>query len=202
LNRQGRKTETGERFTANQVGSYAVIAISRRICAALQMETSSPLGGWASGWNRGDEYIEHIEHSSFASRCFTVGEQATPGAPWQIRITDELRVRIEQRAAPEYLPMLKTTMKLGVSRQTVLQRVKRGELEEALVRQGRRKGSNQSGRSAASAIRRTFMNQGRYEAVSKKQRTSASRIQLTFFRMVPTQNASNASSWLRPGRNP
>jgi biotin operon repressor len=31
-------------------------------------------------------------------------------------------------------------MKLGVSRQTVLQRVKRGELQAVLVRQGRRKG--------------------------------------------------------------
>jgi hypothetical protein len=31
-------------------------------------------------------------------------------------------------------------MKLGVSRQTVLPRVKRGELEAVLVRQGRRKG--------------------------------------------------------------
>ena len=45
-----------------------------------------------------------------------------------------------QQAPPEYLPMLETTMKLGVSRQTVLQRVKRGELEAVLVRQGRRKG--------------------------------------------------------------
>ena len=36
--------------------------------------------------------------------------------------------------------MLETTMKLGVSRQTVLQRVKRGELQAVLVRQGRRKG--------------------------------------------------------------
>ena len=36
--------------------------------------------------------------------------------------------------------MLEATMKLGVSRQTVLQRVKRGELEAVLVRQGRRKG--------------------------------------------------------------
>ena len=44
------------------------------------------------------------------------------------------------QAPPEYLPMLETTMKLGVSRQTVLQRVKRGELEAVLVRQGRRKG--------------------------------------------------------------
>jgi len=36
--------------------------------------------------------------------------------------------------------MLETTMKPGVSRQTVLQRVKRGELAAVLVRQGRRKG--------------------------------------------------------------
>jgi len=36
--------------------------------------------------------------------------------------------------------MLETTLKIGVSRQTVLQRVKRSELEAVLVRQGRRKG--------------------------------------------------------------
>ncbi len=36
--------------------------------------------------------------------------------------------------------MLETTMKLRVSRQTVLQRVKRGELEALLVTRGRRKG--------------------------------------------------------------
>jgi predicted DNA-binding transcriptional regulator AlpA len=71
---------------------------------------------------------------------FIAGEQVTPGAPWQIRITDELRARIVQQAPPDYLPMLEATIKLGVSRQTVLQRVKRGELEAVLVRQGRRKG--------------------------------------------------------------
>jgi len=47
---------------------------------------------------------------------FIAGEQVTPGAPWQIRITDELRARVVQQAPPEYLPMLETTMKLGVSR--------------------------------------------------------------------------------------
>ncbi len=64
----------------------------------------------------------------------------TPGAPWQIRITDQLRSRVVAQAPPEFLPMLEATMKPGVSRQTVLQRVKRGELEAVLVRQGRRKG--------------------------------------------------------------
>ena len=71
---------------------------------------------------------------------FIAGEQVTPGAPWQIRITEELRARIVQEAPPEYLPMLEATMKLRVSRQTVLQRVKRGELDAVLLRQGRRKG--------------------------------------------------------------
>lgn len=36
--------------------------------------------------------------------------------------------------------MLETTLKLGVSRQTVLQRAKRGELEALLVTRGRRRG--------------------------------------------------------------
>jgi predicted site-specific integrase-resolvase len=71
---------------------------------------------------------------------FIAGEQITPGAPWQIRITDELRARVVEQAPLDYLPMLEATIKLGVSRQTVLKRVKRGELDAVLVRQGRRKG--------------------------------------------------------------
>ncbi len=71
---------------------------------------------------------------------FIAGEQIAPGAPWRIRLTDELRARFVEQTPPGYLPMLEATMKLGVSRQTVLQRVKRGELEAVHVRCGRRKG--------------------------------------------------------------
>jgi DNA invertase Pin-like site-specific DNA recombinase len=137
LNRQGRKTATGERFTANQVGSLrryrgiprfrapasppdGELATIRKAAQILGMNTSSIHRWLADG--------------------FIAGEQVTPGAPWQIRVTDELRSRIVQQAPPDYLPMLEATIKLGVSRQTVLQRVKRGELEAVLVRQGRRKG--------------------------------------------------------------
>lgn len=137
LNRQDRKTATGERFTANTVGnlrryrdiprfqppaeppSGEVVTI-RKAAEILGMNTSSIHRWLADG--------------------FVQGEQVTPGAPWQIRITDELRSRVVAEAPPEFLPMLEATMKLGVSRQTVLQRVKRGELEAVLVRQGRRKG--------------------------------------------------------------
>ena len=55
-------------------------------------------------------------------------------------MTEELKARFVEEAPPGYLPMLETTLKLGVSRQTVLQRVKRGELEAIHVGRGRRKG--------------------------------------------------------------
>ena len=71
---------------------------------------------------------------------FIAGEQVTPGAPWQIRINRGVAFENRQEAPPDYLPMLEATIKLGVSRQTVLQRVKRGELEAVLVKEGRRKG--------------------------------------------------------------
>ena len=52
-----------------------------------------------------------------------VGEQLTPGAPWRIRMTDELRARFVEDAPPGYVSMLEARLRLGVSRQTVLQRV-------------------------------------------------------------------------------
>jgi len=71
---------------------------------------------------------------------FIAGEHPTPGAPWRIRITDALR-RIFVDSTPDgYVAMQVATQRLGVSRQTVLQRVKRGELDAVLVRRGRCKG--------------------------------------------------------------
>ncbi len=69
-----------------------------------------------------------------------VGEQFTPGAPWRIRITDELRARFVEEAPKGFVPIVDAMRILGVSRQTVLQRVKRGELEAMHVSRGRRKG--------------------------------------------------------------
>src|SRR5438093_3807212 len=126
LNRQGRKTATGERFTANQVGSLR----RYRKIPRFQPPTKPPSGELVS--IRKAAQILGMNTSSihrWLADGFIAGEQITPGAPWQIRITDELRARIVQEAPSEYLPTLEATMKLGVSRQTVLQRVKRGELQ-------------------------------------------------------------------------
>ena len=71
---------------------------------------------------------------------FIAGEQTTPGAPWRIRITAELRALFVDDAPEGWLAMLEATLAYGVSRQTLLQRVKRGELRAVHVRTGRRKG--------------------------------------------------------------
>lgn len=137
LNRQERKTATGERFTANQVGSLR----RYRDIPRFQPTLEPPSGELVS--IRKAAQILGMNTSSihrWLADGFIAGEQITPGAPWQIRITDELRTSIVQQAPTEYLPMLEATRKLGVSRQTVMQRVKRGEIKAVLVRQGRRKG--------------------------------------------------------------
>ena len=137
LNRQGRKTASGERFTANQVGSL------RRYRDIPRYEPpAEPPAGQVVPIRQAAQILG-INTSTvhrWLNDGFIAGEQITPGAPWQIRITDELRARFVEQAPPEYLPMLEATMKLGVSRQTVLQRVKRGELDALLVTRGRRKG--------------------------------------------------------------
>jgi predicted site-specific integrase-resolvase len=71
---------------------------------------------------------------------FIAGEQITPGAPWRIRITDELRSMLVDDAPQGWVAVQYATRALGVSRQTVLQRVKRGELQAVLTRTGRKKG--------------------------------------------------------------
>lgn len=137
LNRQGRRSATGQRFTATIVqGLRHHWKIPRHRPAAeppdgellTVAEAAKILGVAASTVHR------------WLADGFIAGEQLTPGAPWRIRMTDELRNRFVDDTPPGFLPMLEATHALGVSRQTVLQRVKRGELEAVHVRSGRRRG--------------------------------------------------------------
>jgi DNA invertase Pin-like site-specific DNA recombinase len=137
LNRQGRKTATGERFTSNQVGSLRRYRSIPRYDPPTEPRTAEVVPIRKAAETLG-VYPSTIHR--WLNDGFIAGEQVTAGAPWQIRMTDELRARFVEQAPPGYLPMLEATMKLGVSRQTVLQRVKRGELEALLVTRGRRKG--------------------------------------------------------------
>ena len=137
LNRQGRKTVHGDRFTANQVGSLR----RYRHIARFEPAAEPPQGALVTIARAADilQVAPSTIHRWLADGIIP-GEQVTPGAPWQIRITDELRARFVEEAPEGYVAMLEATLLLGVSRQTVLQRVKRGELHAVHVVRGRRKG--------------------------------------------------------------
>ena len=76
-----------------------------------------------------------LSHFSHLSGCV-----ANTGAPWRIRLTKELKDRFNGDTGEDFLPMREAMRALGVSRQTVLQRVKRGELAAVHVMRGKQKG--------------------------------------------------------------
>jgi DNA invertase Pin-like site-specific DNA recombinase/uncharacterized protein YndB with AHSA1/START domain/predicted DNA-binding transcriptional regulator AlpA len=137
LNRQERRTASGERFTALHVGGLRRYRNIPRYEPPAERPAGEVLPIRKAAEILG-VYTSTIHR--WLNDGFIAGEQVTAGAPWQIRITDELRARFVEQAPANYLPMVDATAKLGVSRQTVLQRVKRGELEAVLVTRGRRKG--------------------------------------------------------------
>jgi DNA invertase Pin-like site-specific DNA recombinase len=137
LNRQGRRTASGDRFTAGHVQGlrhHRGIPCRKTPCEApdgepVSVRKAAEVLNLAPG-----TVLRWIEDG------FIPAEQPTPGAPWQIRLTDDLLSRFVEKPPPGFIPMIEATKRLGVSRQTVLQRVKRGELQAVHIRQGRRKG--------------------------------------------------------------
>jgi len=136
LNRQGRRSATGQRFTAQIISSL------RGHWKIPRHQPSDPSDGELLPIARVAEILEVAPSTihRWLNDGFIAGEQDTPGAPWRIRVTDDLRQRFVEQAPEGWLPMLEATIALGVTRQTVLQRVKRGELQAVHVRNGRRKG--------------------------------------------------------------
>ena len=137
LNRQGRRSATGQRFTATIVqGLRQHWHIPRR------QPSPEPAGGELVTITEAARILGVVPSTvgRWLADGFIAGEQLTPGAPWRIRVTAELCGRFVDDTPPGWLAMLEATHALGVSRQTILQRVKRGELEAVHVRSGRRKG--------------------------------------------------------------
>jgi len=137
LNRQGRKTAYGHRFQAHHVAglrrqwkipryerkaesSEGELLTIKKAAAALGVATST---------------MHRLLNDGIIG-----GEQLTSCAPWRIRLTDDIKARFSQDAGEGFLPMREAMRALGVSRQTVLQRVKRGELEAVHVVRGKQKG--------------------------------------------------------------
>jgi excisionase family DNA binding protein len=137
LNRQGRTTAHGERFTATHVGNLR----RHRQIPAFKAPAEPPDGPILTIQEAAR--ILAIAPSTlhrWLNDGFIPGEQITPGAPWRIRLSEELKALFVDEAPAGYVPMQEATKRLGVSRQTVLQWVKRGTLAAVHLRRGKRKG--------------------------------------------------------------
>ncbi|MCA1677742.1 MAG: helix-turn-helix domain-containing protein [Actinobacteria bacterium] len=137
LSRQGRRTGAGNSFTAHRVAGlrahHKIPAAPVR--AAPQDEDVVTVAKAASELG-----ISTATVHRWLREGFIAGEQITPGAPWQIRLTDELRARVREQAPDGWLPLTDAAKALGVARQTVLHKVKRAELAAVYVHRGKRKG--------------------------------------------------------------
>ncbi len=137
LNRQGRRTPRELSYTASRVqGLRHYWNIPCHQPAADQPE-GEMLTVAAAAAQLG---IAPSTLHRWLNDGFVPGEQLTPGAPWRIRLTDQLRGLFVDDTPDGWLATLEATLAYGVSRQTLLQRVKRGELRAVHVRTGRRKG--------------------------------------------------------------
>jgi len=137
LNRQGRRTATGDRFTQGKVGGL------RRYWKIPRFEkTADPEEGELLTVAKAAEALGVATSTlhRWLAEGFIGGEQVTPGAPWRIRVSEEVKARFVGAVPEGHVPMVDAMRLLGVSRQTVLQRVKRGELLAVHVHSGKRKG--------------------------------------------------------------
>ena len=137
LNRQGRHTARGMSYTASRVQSLR----HHWKIPCHQPSGQQPEGELLNVTAAARQLaIAPSTLLRWLNDGFVAGEQVTPGAPWRIRLTEELRGMLTDTAPDGWVPLGYATQALGVSRQTVLQKVKRGELNAVLTRTGRRKG--------------------------------------------------------------
>ena len=135
LSRQGRLTASGLPFTQARVQSVRTRAA---IPAAPPPDPDSELLTI-------QQAADELGVSMFTIRRWLrdgllPGEQTTPGAPWRIRLSQEIRARFVPDVPDGYVPLAEAARLLGCARQTVLHKVQRGELRAIHVTNGRRTG--------------------------------------------------------------
>jgi len=142
LSRQHRATATGLAWTRDRVSS-----LRRSYCIPHCPEPPGNVSG-----SEQDDVMATVPQAAqilgvdkttiyrWLRDGFLTGEQLTPGAPWQIRVTQALRNKIRPDIPDGWLPLDQAAKVLGMARQTVLHQVQRGQLNAVHITTGRRQG--------------------------------------------------------------
>jgi excisionase family DNA binding protein len=137
LHRKRLRTGTGLPFTARRVTNlrytHGIPGTASRKLEGDNIHTAEQAAELL-GVSR-DSVIRWIEAGLLR------GSQMTAGAPWRVEVTEQDRRRLIAANVPEgWLSLKAAAGALGLSQQTVLQRLKSGQIEAIRVRVGRRSG--------------------------------------------------------------
>lgn len=137
LNRQGRVSGLGNPFTKVRVASL-------RAHHAIPGQAKRPPRDPTEGPFTADEAADELGVSTSTIHRWLLegllaGRQATPGAPWQISLTDDVRVRLCGTSAPAgWVGLSEAARRLGLSKSLVAYMVKKGKLRAARTTVGKR----------------------------------------------------------------
>ena len=137
LNRQGRRTAKGFVFNGYHVRQLRTRHDIPAWCASKR-EPDAPLLGV-------DEAARELDTTKgtlyrWIREGIILAEQPAAGAPYRIRMTPELRSQFCDEPPAGFVSLHAAMRRLGVSRQTIWQRIRSGELKARHIRRGSVKG--------------------------------------------------------------
>ena len=137
LTRQGRRSARGLRFTKARVR-----ALRRRHGIAgyrpEEQDSSAPLLGVAAAARALGVASSTLYR--WIQEGFVAVEEPAPGAPWLVRVDAALRSRVCQSVPQGFVAAAEARKQLRVSRQTLWDRIRSGQLEARRVVRGPHKG--------------------------------------------------------------
>lgn len=137
LTRQGRRTARGLRFTKARVRSlrqrHGIAA-----CRAAELDSGVPLLGVAAAAR--ELGVARSTLYRWIREGLVAAEEPAPGAPWLVRIDTALRSRVCESVPAGFVAAAQARKLLRVSRQTLWERIRRGELEARTIVRGPERG--------------------------------------------------------------
>jgi DNA invertase Pin-like site-specific DNA recombinase len=139
LTRQHRRTATGLRFTQHRVcnirASHNIACFTQNVARGSDNATMRSVRDAATELGVSVKTVYR-----WLADGFITGIKPTPDAPWRIRVDDTIRAQVRENTPAGWVPLDQAAHVLGLARQTVLQKVQRGELEAVHARNGKRNG--------------------------------------------------------------
>jgi len=138
LNRQGRRSGLGKPFTKISVMS---LRGKNRIPKCPNRQAKDPVEGPFTADEAAQELgVTMTTVHRWLREGLLAGEQVTPGAPWRILLTEEVRRRLAGGEAPEgWVGLTEAARRLGLTKSRVAYLVKTGKLNAVRATVGKRR---------------------------------------------------------------